>query len=52
MTMDLVPTTEIIKNINVVYNEVIETFEDVQEDEFVITEVERSIGDVASRRRR
>ncbi len=38
--MDLIPTTDIIKNINVVYDEVLETFEDVQDDEFVITEVE------------
>ena len=42
--MDLIPTTEIIKNINVVYNEVVETIEDVNEEiieeEFVITEVE------------
>ncbi|MDB9960650.1 cell division protein FtsZ [Oceanihabitans sp.] len=50
--MDLIPTTEIIRNIDVVYNEVIETIEEViepiqevVEDEFVITEVEPLVTD-------
>ena len=43
--MDLIPTTEIIKNINVIYDEVLETIAEVeevvevQEEEFIITDV-------------